>query len=60
MTLVTMSEFGRTARQNGTRGHRPWSCKCNVRAGWAGEGGRVYGRWPGLEDERLNEGARPY
>jgi uncharacterized protein (DUF1501 family) len=40
--VVTMSEFGRTARENGNRGHGSRSCECDVRAGRAGEG------WQGL------------
>ena len=39
VTVVTMSEFGRTAHQNGTGGT---ACQCDVRAGWTGS------RRPGL------------
>jgi uncharacterized protein (DUF1501 family) len=42
ITLVTMSEFGRTARQNGTGGTDHGHANV-IRAGWAGEGGK--GLW---------------
>ncbi len=56
VTLVTMSEFGRTARQNGTGGTDHGHANVMLVLGGAVKGGHVYGRWPGLADEQLNEG----
>jgi uncharacterized protein (DUF1501 family) len=56
VTLVTMSEFGRTARQNGTGGTDHGHGNVMFVLGGGIRGGKVYGRWPGLEDEQLNEG----
>jgi uncharacterized protein (DUF1501 family) len=56
VTLVTMSEFGRTARQNGTGGTDHGHANVMFVLGGRVKGGKVYGRWPGLADEQLNEG----
>ncbi|MGA3081082.1 MAG: DUF1501 domain-containing protein [Terracidiphilus sp.] len=56
VTLVTMSEFGRTARQNGTGGTDHGHANAMFVLGGKVKGGKVYGRWPGLENEQLNEG----
>jgi uncharacterized protein (DUF1501 family) len=48
--VVTMSEFGRTARENGTRGTDHGHANVMLVLGGPVKGGRVYGRWPGLED----------
>jgi len=56
VTLVTMSEFGRTARQNGTGGTDHGRANAMFVLGGRVKGGKVYGRWPGLADEQLNEG----
>jgi uncharacterized protein (DUF1501 family) len=57
VTLLTTSEFGRMAAENGSRG---------VDHGWGGlmlllgggvRGGTVYGRWPGIAADRLADGA---
>jgi len=56
ITLVTMSEFGRTARQNGTGGTDHGHANVMFVLGGNVKGGKVYGRWPGLENEQLNEG----
>ena len=56
ITLVTMSEFGRTARQNGTGGTDHGHANVMFVLGGRVKGGRVYGRWPGLANEQLNEG----
>jgi uncharacterized protein (DUF1501 family) len=55
VTLVTMSEFGRTARENGNRGTDHGHANCMFVLGGAVKGGKVYGRWPGLEREQLYE-----
>jgi len=56
ITLVTMSEFGRTARQNGTGGTDHGHANVMFVLGGRVRGGKVYGRWPGLANEQLNEG----
>jgi uncharacterized protein (DUF1501 family) len=56
ITLVTMSEFGRTARQNGTGGTDHGHANAMFVLGGSVKGGKVYGRWPGLANEQLNEG----
>ncbi len=53
---VTMSEFGRTARENGNRGTDHGHANVMFVMGGPVKGGRVYGRWPGLAPEQLNEG----
>ncbi len=54
--LVTMSEFGRTAHQNGTGGTDHGHANVMFVLGGSVNGGKVYGRWPGLSNEQLNEG----
>ena len=56
VALVTMSEFGRTARENGNRGTDHGHANCMFVMGGAVKGGKVYGRWPGLAAEQLYEG----
>jgi uncharacterized protein (DUF1501 family) len=56
VTLVTMSEFGRTARQNGTGGTDHGHANVMLVLGGRVRGGKIYGRWPGLSDHELNEG----
>jgi uncharacterized protein (DUF1501 family) len=51
--VVAMTEFGRTARQNGTQGTDHGTGGLMVLAGGAIRGGRVYGDWPGLGDGAL-------
>jgi uncharacterized protein (DUF1501 family) len=53
--VVTMSEFGRTARENGTRGTDHGHANVMFVIGGAVRGGKVYGRWPGLANEQLYE-----
>ena len=54
--LITMSEFGRTARENGDRGTDHGHANVMFLMGGPVRGGRVYGRWPGLESPQLHEG----
>jgi uncharacterized protein (DUF1501 family) len=54
--IVTMSEFGRTARENGNRGTDHGHANVIFVLGGPVRGGKVYGRWPGLEPEQLYEG----
>jgi len=56
ITLVTMSEFGRTARQNGTGGTDHGHANVMFVLGGSVKGGKVYGKWPGLSNDQLNEG----
>lgn len=56
ITVVTMSEFGRTAQENGTAGTDHGHANAMLVMGGNVKGGRVYGRWPGLAKEQLNEG----
>ncbi len=56
VTLVTMSEFGRTARENGTGGTDHGHANAMIVLGGQVKGGKVYGRWPGLDNDQLNEG----
>ncbi len=51
--VVTMSEFGRTAHQNGTGGTDHGHANVMFVMGGPVRGGRVYGRWPGLAQEQL-------
>jgi uncharacterized protein (DUF1501 family) len=55
IVVVTMSEFGRTARENGNRGTDHGHANCMFVMGGDVKGGKVYGKWPGLEDHQLNE-----
>ena len=54
--IVTMSEFGRTARENGNRGTDHGHANVMFVLGGPVKGGRVYGRWPGLDQSQLYEG----
>ncbi|MFY9675904.1 MAG: DUF1501 domain-containing protein [Terriglobales bacterium] len=54
--VVTMSEFGRTARENGNRGTDHGHANVMFVLGGPVRGGRVYGLWPGLEQSQLYEG----
>jgi uncharacterized protein (DUF1501 family) len=56
VVVVTMSEFGRTAKENGNRGTDHGHANCMFVMGGDVKGGKVYGRWPGLSDHQLNQG----
>ena len=56
ITLVTMSEFGRTAHENGTGGTDHGHANAMFVLGGSVKGGKVYGKWPGLDNDQLNEG----
>jgi uncharacterized protein (DUF1501 family) len=56
VVILTMSEFGRTARQNGSGGTDHGHAGCLFVIGGSVKGGKVHGKWPGLEQEQLNEG----
>ena len=55
VTVVTMSEFGRTARENGNRGTDHGHANCMFVMGGPVRGGKMYGPWPGLAPEQLYE-----
>ena len=50
-----MSEFGRTAKENGTRGTDHGHANVMFVMGGPVQGGKVYGKWPGLADHELYE-----
>ena len=56
VVVVTMSEFGRTAKENGNRGTDHGHANYMLVMGSGIQGGKVYGNWPGLEPEQLYEG----
>ncbi|MDQ3995968.1 MAG: DUF1501 domain-containing protein [Gemmatimonadota bacterium] len=57
VVILTMSEFGRTARQNGNGGTDHGHAGAMFVVGGPVKGGReIHGRWPGLEPEQLYEG----
>ncbi|MFV0491464.1 MAG: DUF1501 domain-containing protein [Pseudorhodobacter sp.] len=51
--LLAMTEFGRTARANGSGGTDHGTAGAMVFAGGALRGGQVLGRWPGLAEADL-------
>ena len=55
IVLVTMSEFGRTAKENGNTGTDHGHGDVMFVLGGPVRGGHVYGQWPGLEQEQLYE-----
>jgi uncharacterized protein (DUF1501 family) len=55
ITLVTMSEFGRTAQEDGNNGTDHGHGSYMFVLGGPVRGGRIYGQWPGLEPEQLFE-----
>jgi len=55
VAVVTMSEFGRTAKENGNRGTDHGHANVMFAFGGAIRGGKVYGEWPGLAPEQLYE-----
>ncbi len=56
VVIMTMSEFGRTARQNGSAGTDHGHAGALFVIGGAVKGSKVHGRWPGLAQEQLYEG----
>jgi len=52
---VTMSEFGRTAAENGAGGTDHGHGSLMFVLGGPVQGGKIYGEWPGLEKEQLFE-----
>jgi uncharacterized protein (DUF1501 family) len=56
VVLLTMTEFGRTARENGNRGTDHGHASVSFIMGGAVRGGKVLGKFPGLAPDRLYEG----
>src|SRR5215510_3789373 len=56
VVVLTMSEFGRTVRENGNRGTDHGHANAMFVIGNSVRGGKVYGKWPGLSDDKLYEG----
>ncbi|MBK8810329.1 MAG: DUF1501 domain-containing protein [Acidobacteria bacterium] len=54
--ILTMSEFGRTVRENGGRGTDHGHGNAMFAIGGGVRGGKVYGDWKGLKTENLYEG----
>ena len=55
VVVLTMSEFGRTARENGNRGTDHGHANAMLVLGGSVKGGKVYGDWPGLKHGQLNQ-----
>lgn len=56
IVFVSMSEFGRTAHENGNRGTDHGHANCMFVMGGPVKGGKVYTRWPGISEDKLHEG----
>ena len=56
VVLTTMTEFGRTVRENGSGGTDHGHGSCLFVVGNAMDGGKVHGSFPGLDDGSLYEG----
>jgi uncharacterized protein (DUF1501 family) len=56
VTLVTLSEFGRRVAQNGSNGLDHGHGNAVLLLGGGVNGGKVYGRWPGLAPTHLVAG----
>ena len=54
--IVVASEFGRTVKNNGTRGTDHGTASTMLLLGGALKGGEVLGQWPGLSNNSLYEG----
>jgi uncharacterized protein (DUF1501 family) len=55
VVILTMSEFGRMARENGNAGTDHGHAGSMFVIGGSVKGGKVHGRWPGLAREQLFE-----
>ena len=57
VVILTMSEFGRTARQNGSIGTDHGNASCWFVLGGTGNiNGGIHGTWPGLQEDQLYKG----
>src|SRR5712692_4233252 len=56
VVVLTMSEFGRTIRENGNSGTDHGHATAMLVLGGTVNGGQVLGRWPGLDPDKRFEG----
>jgi uncharacterized protein (DUF1501 family) len=56
VVVITMSEFGRTVKENGNRGTDHGHGNAMLILGGPVKGGKVYGKWPGLGRDQLWQG----
>ena len=52
-TILAVTEFGRTVAENGTKGTDHGTAGVMLMAGGAIHGGKVMGKWPGLDEASL-------
>jgi uncharacterized protein (DUF1501 family) len=55
VTIVTLTEFGRRVKQNGSAGLDHGHGFCVLLLGGGVNGGKVHGRWPGLATANLDQ-----
>jgi len=53
VVVVTLTEFGRTAKENGTNGTDHGHGSASLVLGGEVKGGKVHGKWPGLAPAKL-------
>ena len=58
--ILTLSEFGRTARENGAMGTDHGTGGVSFLAGGTVRGGQLHGDWPGLAEDKLYQGRDLY
>jgi uncharacterized protein (DUF1501 family) len=56
LSMVTISEFGRRVEENGDRGVDHGHGNAMMLFGAGVSGGQVLGDWPGLADDKLDDG----
>ena len=56
VTLMTMTEFGRSLTENGSGGVDHGHGQAVMLMGGGVNGGQVFGNWPGLQDDALVDG----
>jgi uncharacterized protein (DUF1501 family) len=56
VVLVTLSEFGRTAKENGSLGTDHGHANVMFALGGSVRGGKIHGTWPGLKHDQLHQG----
>lgn len=56
-TVVVMSEFGRRLKENANRGTDHGHGSLLLALGGGVKGGKVYGQWPGLQNDQLYDGS---
>jgi len=55
IVILTMTEFGRTAKENGNRGTDHGHASVMFLLGGNIKGGQIHGKWPGLKTDQLYE-----